>query len=219
MSAPLRIGVLASGAGTNLQALIDGVHGTDDAQIVAVGSDRPGAEALGRAERAGIGTRVFPRDAFSDREARDLAISGWLQEEGVGLVVLAGYMALLSASFTDAWAGRLVNVHPSLLPAFPGIRAIEQALDYGVKVFGVTVHLVDDGVDTGQILAQSAVELPSARTVAEVHAVLRPLEHALLCDVVRRFARGTVRPDPGHPRRMLTEEPPPSPPPVFSPAG
>ncbi len=204
MTAPLRVGVLASGEGTNLQALLDGVHG-EEVQVVAVGTDKPGAPALARATGAGIATRAFPADAFPDRPARDAAISAWLREQDVQLVVLAGYMALLSAPFTDAWAGRLVNVHPSLLPAFPGIRAIEQALDYGVKVFGVTVHLVDGGVDTGQILAQCAVELPSARTEPEVHAVLRPLEHALLCDTVRRFARGQVRPDPAHPRRMLVD--------------
>jgi phosphoribosylglycinamide formyltransferase-1 len=202
--APLRVGVLASGEGTNLQALLDGVHG-DEARVVAVGVDKPGARALDRARAAAVPTGVFPKDDFPDRGTRDAAIDAWLREQGVELVVLAGYMALLSEAFTDAWAGRLVNVHPSLLPAFPGIRAIEQALAYGVKVFGVTVHLVDGGVDTGQILAQCAVELPSARTEPEVHAVLRPLEHALLCDTVRRFARGQVRPDPGHPRRMLTD--------------
>ncbi|WP_354700018.1 cyanobacterial phosphoribosylglycinamide formyltransferase [Paraconexibacter sp. AEG42_29] len=207
-SGHLRVGVLASGAGTNLQALIDGVHGTDGIELVCVGTDKPDAPALERAAAAAIPTRVFVRDDFPARDARDEAISAWLRESGVQLVVLAGYMQLLSTGFTDAWAGRLVNVHPSLLPAFPGIRAIEQALDYGVKVFGVTVHLVDDGVDTGQILAQRAIDLPSARTVAEVHIFLRPLEHALLCDVVRRYARGTVRPDPDHPRRMLIGDPP-----------
>jgi phosphoribosylglycinamide formyltransferase-1 len=202
--APLRVGVLASGEGTNLQALLDGVHG-EEAQVVAVGTDKPDARALERAAEAGVATRTFETGAYADRRARDAAISAWLTAQDVQLVVLAGYMALLSDGFTDAWAGRLVNVHPSLLPAFPGIRAIQQALDYGVKVFGVTVHLVDGGVDTGQILAQCAVELPSARSEPEVHAVLRPLEHALLCDVVRRVARGQVRRDPGHPRRMLVD--------------
>jgi phosphoribosylglycinamide formyltransferase-1 len=201
---PLRVAVLASGEGTNLQALLDGVHGAE-AVVVAVGVDKPQAPALERARRAGIDTAVFPKDAYPDRIARDAAISAWLQEQGVQLVVLAGYMALLSEDFTDSWSGRLINVHPSLLPAFPGIRAIQQALDYGVKVFGVTVHLVDGGVDTGQILAQCAVDLPSARQESEVHAVLRPLEHALLCDMVRRYARGQVRPDPDHPRRMLVD--------------
>lgn len=203
-STPLRVGVLASGEGTNLQALLDGVHG-EAVQVVAVGTDKPDARALERALGAGVVTHVFEKAAYADRGARDAAISAWLTEQDVDLIVLAGYMALLSETFTDAWAGRLVNVHPSLLPAFPGMRAIQQALDYGVKVFGVTVHLVDSGVDTGQILAQCAVELPSARSEGEVHAVLRPLEHALLCDVVRRFARGQVRPDPGHPRRMSVD--------------
>jgi len=199
---PLRVAVLVSGEGTNLQALLDGVHG-DEAQVVAVGADRPQAPALARGRQAGIPTGVFPQDAYIDRVARDFAISAWLQDQRVQLIVLAGYMALLSEEFTVAWRGRLINVHPSLLPAFPGLRAIRQALDYGVKVFGVSVHLVDGGVDTGQILAQCAVDLPSARQEGEVHAVLRPLEHALLCDVVRRYARGQVRPDPEHPRRML----------------
>jgi len=198
----LRVAVLASGEGTNLQALLDGVHGRE-ATIVAVGVDKPEAPALARALRADVVTGVFEGGTYADRTARDTAISSWLQELDVQLVVLAGYMALLSPTFTAAWAGRLINVHPSLLPAFPGMRAIEQALDYGVKVFGVTVHLVDDGVDTGQILAQCAVDLPSARQVAEVRSVLRPLEHALLCDVVRRYARGEIRPDPAHPRRIL----------------
>jgi len=198
----MRVGVLASGEGTNLQALLDAVHGRE-AQIIAVGSDRPGAPALRRAVEAGMRTAVFPRDDHPSRAARDAALADWLDAEGVELCVLAGYMALLDAAFVRRFAGRLVNVHPSLLPAFPGLRAVEQALAYGVKVFGVTVHLVDEGVDTGPILAQRAVELPSARSPAEVRTTLRPLEHALLCDVVRRFARGAVRPDPGHPRRWL----------------
>ncbi len=199
---PARLVVLASGSGTNLQALLDAVHGRE-ADVVAVASDRPGAPALRRAVEAGVRTATFARDDHPTRAARDTALADWLDREGVELCVLAGYMALLDAAFVGRFAGRLVNVHPSLLPAFPGLRAIEQALDYGVKVFGVTVHLVDEGVDTGPILAQRAVELPSARLPAEVRTTLRPLEHALLCDVVRRFARGDVRPDAGHPRRWL----------------
>jgi phosphoribosylglycinamide formyltransferase-1 len=201
--ATLRVGVLASGEGTNLQALLDGVHGRE-AEVVAVGSDQAGARALDRARAAGVATEVFPRDAYPDRAARDAAIADWLDGRGVELVVLAGYMALLDAGFVRRFAGRVINVHPALLPAFPGVRAIGQALDYGVKVFGVTVHLVDDGVDTGPVLLQRALELPAARTVDEVHAALRPLEHELLCEAVRRFARGAIRKDPGHERRMLT---------------
>ncbi len=199
----MRVGVLASGEGTNLQALLDAVHGRE-ADIVAVGSDQPGAPALRRAVEAGVRTAAFPRDGHPSRAARDGALADWLDAERVELCVLAGYMALLDAAFVRRFAGRLVNVHPSLLPAFPGLRAIEQALDYGVKVFGVTVHLVDEGVDTGPVLAQRAVELPGARAPAEVRTTLRPLEHALLCDVVRRFARGEVRGDPTHPRRVLS---------------
>ena len=200
----MRVGVLASGSGTNLQALIDGVHEpAGRVELVAVASDRPDARALVRAHAAGVATHVFPRDAFADRAARDAAITRWLEERGVELVVLAGYMALLDAPFVQRWAGRLVNVHPSLLPAFPGVRAIEQALDYGVALYGVTVHLVDEGVDTGPILLQEAIAVPEATTPDEVHDALRPIEHRLLCAAVCAFAAGAVRPDPGHPRRWL----------------
>ena len=199
----MRVGVLASGEGTNLQALLDGVHGRDGVELVAVASDKPAARALERGEAAGVATAIFSRGDFPDREARDAAVTAWLEERGVELVVLAGYMAILEPTFVRRWAGRLVNVHPSLLPAFPGIRAIEQALDYGVGLFGVTVHLVDEGVDTGPVLLQEPVALPEARSVEEVHDALRPLEHRLLCHAVRRFAAGAVRPDPGHPRRWL----------------
>ena len=199
---PLRIGVLASGSGTNLQALLDRVHG-QGAEVVLVGSDKPGCQALERAAAAGVATAVFPRADFPDRGARDIAMAEALDLAGVQLVVLAGYMAILEAAFVQRYAGRLVNVHPSLLPAFPGIRAIEQALDYGVELFGVTVHLVDEGVDTGPILRQRAVSLPGPRTSEEVHDALRPLEHELLCSTALAFAAGTVRPDPGHPRRWL----------------
>lgn len=185
--AALRIGVLASGEGTNLQALIDGVHGSV-AEIVGVASDRPGARALERAAGAGIATSVFPLAEHADRAARDAAIAEWLESARVDLVVLAGYMALLDASFVDRFEGRLINVHPSLLPAFPGIRAIEQAIDHGAKVFGVTVHLVDHGVDTGPILLQRAVDVPGPVTPEAVQAALRPVEHELLCQAVAGFA-------------------------------
>jgi phosphoribosylglycinamide formyltransferase-1 len=203
-TAPLRIGVLASGTGTNLQALLDGVHGRE-AEVVCVASDKPDAAALERARAAGVQTRFFPLGEHPDRPARDAAMADWLEERGVGLVVLAGYMAILDAAFVRRFAGRLVNVHPSLLPAFPGVRAVDQALAYGVRVFGVTVHLVDEGVDTGPVLFQRAEHLPDARTVDDVMAAIRPHEHAMLCEAVRRFAAGTVRPDPEHPRRMLVD--------------
>jgi phosphoribosylglycinamide formyltransferase-1 len=198
----LRVGVLASGAGTNLQAILDRVHGRGEAEVVGVASDKPGAEALRRAAAAGVETAVFPREAHADRAARDAAIADWLEAREAGLVVLAGYMQLLDAGFLARFP-RVVNVHPALLPAFPGIGAIQQGLDYGVKVFGVTVHFVDEGVDTGRIILQRALELPGATTHDEVHTALRPVEHDLLCEAVALIARGAVRLDPDHPRRVL----------------
>jgi len=199
----VKVGVLASGAGTNLQAILDRVHGRGGVEVVGVGSDKPDAQALGRAETAGVETAVFERGAFADRAARDLAMARWLQSRGVELVVLAGYMQLLEPAFMSRFAGQVINVHPALLPAFPGIRAVEQALEYGVKVFGVTVHFVDEGVDTGSIILQRAVELPLATEAEEVREALRPIEHDLLCEAVGLIARGAVRLDPGHPRRVL----------------
>ena len=200
----LRVGVLASGAGTNLQAILDRVHG-HGVEVVAVGSDKPDAQALTRAADAGIETAVFPRGDYPDRAARDAAMAAWLEAHEVGLVVLAGYMQLLDPGFLRRFP-RVVNVHPALLPAVPGIGAIQQGLDYGVKVFGVTVHVVDAGVDTGRIILQGAVDLPAATTEAEVRAALRPIEHDLLCEAVALIARDAVRLDPDHPRRVLVAQ-------------
>jgi phosphoribosylglycinamide formyltransferase-1 len=197
----MRVGVLASGAGTNLQAILDRVHGRGGVEIVAVGSDQPGAAALGRAAAAGVETAVFPLEG--DRAERDSAIADWLDTRGVDLVVLAGFMALLDAAFLARFPQRVINVHPALQPAFPGVRAIEQALAYGVKVFGVTVHFVDEGVDTGPVIAQRALELPDATDPAAVREALRPLEHDLLCETVELIARGAVSIDPDQPRRVV----------------
>jgi phosphoribosylglycinamide formyltransferase-1 len=202
VSEPLRVGVLVSGAGTNLQALLDSVHG-HEALVVAVASNVASAPALERAAQAGVEAEVFAARDGEDRVARDLRIADWLERRGVRLVVLAGYMQLLSPAFLDRFPDAVVNVHPSLLPAFPGIGAIDQALAYGVKVFGVTVHLVDAGVDSGPIILQRAIELPNAREPDEVHAALRPIEHELLPEAVRMFARGALRRDPENPRRVL----------------
>jgi len=204
---PLRVGVLASGAGTNLQALLDTVHG-DEADVVGVAADRAAAPALQRAQAAGIETSVFALTDHDDRSARDAAIAEWMLARDVELIVLAGYMAILTSAFLSRFEGAVVNVHPSLLPAFPGIRAIEQALDYGVKIFGVTVHFVEDdgGVDTGPVILQRGIELPGARGADEIHERLRPIEHALVPEAVRLIARGAVRPDPDNPRRMLISE-------------
>jgi phosphoribosylglycinamide formyltransferase-1 len=201
---PLPIAVLVSGAGTNLQALLDTVHG-HQAEIVAVGSSVAGASALERAASRSIPTRVFARGAFPERDDRDRALADWLQSLGVRLVVLAGYMELLGEEFLGRFPGAVINVHPSLLPAFPGLRAVDQALAYGVKVFGVTVHFVDGGVDSGPVILQDAVTLSGAPDAEEVLRALRPLEHRLLPEAVRLFAAGALRADPGHPRRILSE--------------
>ncbi len=201
----MRVAVLASGAGTNLQTLLDQVHGRDGVEVVAVASDMPGARALERARAAGVPVAVFPAGEFGDRSERDSALAGWLAGQGTELVVLAGYMQLLSPEFLDPFRGRVINVHPALLPAFPGLHAVEQALEYGVKVFGVTVHFVDDGVDTGPVILQRAVELPDARTAEEVMSHLQPIEHELLPEAVMLIAAGAVRMDPAEPRRVGIE--------------
>jgi phosphoribosylglycinamide formyltransferase-1 len=190
------VGVLASGAGTNLQAILDRAHGHDGVEVVAVGSDKRDAPALERARAAGVDTATFPREDFAGRAARDDAMAEWLAGHRVELVVLAGYMQLLTPEFLARFEAGVINVHPALLPAFPGLRAIEQAVEHGVKVFGVTVHYVDAGIDTGPIIAQRAVELPGARTPGEVRAALQPLEHDLLCDAVREIALTHYRPGP-----------------------
>jgi phosphoribosylglycinamide formyltransferase-1 len=200
------IAVLVSGTGTNLQALLDTVHGVE-AEVVAVASSVAAAPALERAATRGVPTRVFPRADYPHRDARDEALADWLRARGARLVVLAGYMELLGEPFLARFPEAVINVHPSLLPAFPGLAAIEQALSYGVKVFGVTVHFVDAGVDSGPVILQRAVELPDARTAGEVLAALRPLEHALLPQAVRLFARGALRPDPDNLRRVLASSP------------
>jgi phosphoribosylglycinamide formyltransferase 1 len=199
----MRVGVLVSGAGTNLQAILDRVHGRYGVEVVAVATDQPGAPALERATRVGVPTAEFPLASYLDRAARDQATADFLAGHGVELVVLAGYMALVDPSFLVRFPGRVINVHPALLPAFPGLHAIEQALDYGVKVFGVTVHFVDEGIDTGPVIFQRAVELPDLTDPAEIREALRPVEHELLCEAVVVIAGGRVRIDPAQPRRVV----------------
>jgi phosphoribosylglycinamide formyltransferase 1 len=170
------IGVLVSGTGTNLQALIDA-----GLPIAAVASNRRGAPALERADAAGIPNRVFELDRYADREARDRELAEWLQLRGVDLVVLAGYMHLLTPAFLDRFPDRIVNVHPSLLPQFPGPRAIDDALAAGVETTGVTVHYVDEGLDTGTVIRQVPVSVEPRDTLVErIHAV----EHRILPEVV-----------------------------------
>jgi phosphoribosylglycinamide formyltransferase-1 len=203
---PLPIAVLVSGAGTNLQALLDTVHG-QEARVVAVASSIADAPALGRAAARDVPNSVFARSDYSDRDARDGAMAGWLEDRGARLVVGAGYLELLGSSFLSRFPGAVINVHPSLLPAFPGLHAIEQALDYGVTVFGVTVHFVDDGVDTGPVILQRAIELPGMREPEAVREALRPLEHELLAEAVRLIASGALNCDPANPRRTVVDRP------------
>jgi phosphoribosylglycinamide formyltransferase 1 len=173
------IGVLVSGEGTNLQALIDA-----GLPIAAVASNRGDVGALARANAAGIPNRVFELDGYSDRAARDRELADWLRLRGVDLVVLAGYMHLLTPVFLDRFRDRIVNVHPSLLPQFPGGQAIADALDAGVDTTGVTVHYVDEGLDTGAVIRQEAVAVePRATLVERIHAV----EHRILPEVVREL--------------------------------
>jgi phosphoribosylglycinamide formyltransferase 1 len=201
----MNVAVLASGAGTNLQALIDQVHRTEGIEIVAVASDKPDARALERARLAGIPTARFAAAEYAGRPERDSAMADWLASRGAELVVLAGYMQLLSEAFLARFPDRVINVHPALLPAFPGLRPVDDALDYGVKVFGVTVHFVDSGVDSGPVILQRAIELPSARDPAEVLQRLHPIEHELLPEAVRLIARGAVSFDPANRRRVVIE--------------
>jgi phosphoribosylglycinamide formyltransferase-1 len=200
----LKVAVLASGTGTNLQALIEQVHGREGIEIVAVGSDKPDALALERARNAGIDTAVYAASDYNnDRAARDGAMADWLRGKGVQLVVLAGYMQILGPAFLDRFSDAVINLHPALLPAFSGLDAVGQAISYGVKVFGVTVHFVDEGVDSGPVIMQRSVELPDAREVEDVLPHIHAIEHQILPEVVRLFARGAVRIASTHPRRVL----------------
>lgn len=200
-----RIAVLASGSGTNLQAILDQLHGRE-VEVVGVVSDKPEARALERAEAAGVETAAFPGSDFASREARDGAIASWLEERGVALVVLAGYMQLLSPPFIARFRNRIVNVHPALLPAFPGLDAIGQALEYGVRVTGVTVHMVDEGVDSGPVVLQEAVEIPDDRDRAALEAAIHAIEHRLYPEAIRLIAAGRVHVDEANPRLTRVDE-------------
>ena len=200
-----RIGVLVSGSGTNLQAILDSVHGQEGIEVVCVASNKAEAFGLQRARDAGVETGVFPAADYGSRAERDAAMGDWLDEHGVDLLVLAGFMEILDGSFVRRFSGRMINVHPSLLPAFQGVRAIEQALEYGVRVTGVTVHFVDEGVDTGPIILQEPLELPYAADISGVQTSLHEIEHRLLPQAIRLIARGAVRIDPDNPRRVLID--------------
>jgi phosphoribosylglycinamide formyltransferase-1 len=202
-----RIAVLASGAGTNLQAILDGLHGRDGIEVVCVASNKPGARALERAAEAGVETGVFAREDHGDRIQRDGAMADWLTARDVELIVLAGYMELLSAEFVRRFPNRIVNVHPALLPSFPGLDAIGQALEHGVAVTGVTVHFVDEGVDSGPIILQRPVTVPYTRDRSQLEREIHEVEHQLLPEAIRLIAAGAARVDERNRRIIHVEQP------------
>jgi len=203
--ADFKLCVLVSGTGTNLQAIIDQLHASDGIEVAGVASDKADAMALQRAREARIETAVFPRDGYGDREIRDTAMADWVEGRGADLVVLAGYMQLLSASFVTRFRNRIINVHPALLPAFPGLDAVGQALEHGVKITGVTVHFVDEGVDSGPIIVQRPIPVPPDRDAAALEEAIHATEHALYPEAIKLIAQGRVRIDPSNPRLVLIE--------------
>ena len=211
-----RVVVLASGGGTNLQAILDQLHaGEEGIDVVGVASDKPGAvgsvavggapdnrpaTALERAKQAEVESAVFPAADYQDRSARDAALGDWIERTEADLVVLAGYMQMLSPEFVERFRGRVINVHPALLPAFPGIDAVQQAIDHGAKITGVTVHFVDEGMDSGPIILQRPVPVAPSREWAETERAIHATEHALLPETIRLIAAGRVRVDDENPR-------------------
>ncbi len=202
-----RLVVLASGSGTNLQAILDQLHGREGIEVVGVGSDKPTAGALERGRRAGVETAVFPAADYADRNARDEALGDWIESRRADLIVLAGYMQLLSEPFVRRFRNRVVNIHPALLPAFPGLDAIGQALAAGVETTGVTVHFVDEGVDTGPVIAQREVPVPLGVRREELEAAVHAVEHELYPEAIRMIAEGRVRIDPSDPRKVAIASP------------
>ncbi|PVU82318.1 phosphoribosylglycinamide formyltransferase [Cellulomonas sp. WB94] len=191
-----RVVVLVSGAGSNLAALL-AAHAAPDfgARVVGVLSDDPGAGGLDVARAAGVATAVVRPSDFADRAAWDRALADAVAVFSPTLVVSAGFMRILGASFLSRFAGRVINTHPALLPAFPGAHGVRDALAYGVRVTGCTVHLVDEGVDTGPIIAQRAVEVLDDDDETSLHERIKTVERALLVDVVGRVARGDLAVD------------------------
>jgi phosphoribosylglycinamide formyltransferase-1 len=187
----LRVGVLVSGTGSNLQALLDELH-PDVVDVVGVASSRADAAAMRRAAAIGIPAAAFDLDEHPDRESRDAAMAGWLQARGASLIVCAGFMWLLTDAFRSRFPGHVINVHPSLLPAFPGKSALEDALAAGARETGVTVFVVDDGVDTGPVLAQERVPVEYDDRLVTLRARIQAVEHRLLPETVRAIAEGRI---------------------------
>jgi len=192
---PLKLGVLVSGSGTNLQAILDAIRaGTLNAEVKLVISNRPGVQALERARRAGVEALTISHKDFADREAFDRALVSALRRAEVNWIALAGFMRVLTPQFLAAYPGRIINIHPSLLPAFPGMDAAKQAFEYGVKLTGCTVHFVDHGVDSGRIIAQRAVSVEEGDDLASLAARIHEAEHAVFVEVLREIAAGRVQP-------------------------
>ncbi len=200
--------VLVSGNGTNLQALIDRLHVPADSpvEIVLVVTSSTDAPAVGRADRAGIRAEAVERDDYPDREARDRALADLVDGEDPGLVVLAGWMSILTPAFLDRFPDRVINLHPSLLPAFPGMHAIDEAHAWGVRYTGVTVHFADPEVDGGPPVLQEPVAVRPDEPVEALRERIREVEHRLLAEAVALFAAGRVRRDPGRRRRVLIDD-------------
>ena len=191
---PARLAVLISGRGSNFEALAEAcANGGIPAKIVLVASDNLAAEGLRKAEQRGIPAKVVDWAAFPNRQAREAALLAALEAEAVDLICLAGFMRILSASFVARWPLRILNVHPSLLPSFPGLEAQAQALDYGVRLTGATVHFVDAGTDSGPIVAQAAVPVHPGDDAQALAARILPVEHALYVAALRRVLEGGWR--------------------------
>ena len=190
----MNVGVLVSGSGTNLQAILDaGARGQlGPARVVVVVSNVAGVRALARAEAAGVPTEVLPHQQFASRQAFDEALVATLKTRGVELVALAGFMRLVTPTFLNAFVERVVNIHPALLPAFPGVHAQRQALDYGARITGCTVHFVDAGVDSGPIIAQAAVPVLEGDDEAALTARILVEEHRVYPAAIRAIAEGRV---------------------------
>jgi phosphoribosylglycinamide formyltransferase-1 len=190
----MRLGVLASGSGSNLQAILDAcASGAVRAQVAAVICNVPGARALHRAERAGVPALLLPHAPFGSREAYDRELVASLRRHGVDLVCLAGFMRLITPALLGAFENRILNIHPSLLPAFPGLHAVRQALAAGVRISGCTVHVVDEGTDTGPILVQAAVPVLDADTEETLAARILVQEHRCYARALSLWADGRVR--------------------------
>lgn len=190
---PLKIAILASGSGTNAQAMIDkAAQGTLDVSIALIVCNRPGAGVIARAEKAGIPSLVLDHKTFADRESFDARMVQALREAGAELVVLAGYMRLLTPVFLEAFAGRVINIHPALLPSFPGVHGGADAITYGVKVSGCTVHFVEEKVDSGPVLIQAVVPVNAGESEDDLMSRIHVMEHRIYPQAIQWLAQGRI---------------------------